>query len=209
MALEPQTMERELNILFGALCDGIRQEVRFRRLAQLTNGQDFSLSQEREPGVQFALALHLRSVGFLVQVESWIAHGSLMRRPDFRVWLPASEKYLYLELKTYGWGRDWSYQYSTMEKSVQEDMDKLKIDGDSGNLPNGLIVVGLSQPSEQRVKHLDQAYEDLSHLIISGYPYEKIGVKKVDLSGMDPRTSYAMVGLWGRTPATNNGVETA
>ena len=78
-------------------------------------------------------------------------------------------------------------------------MDKLKREGDSGNLPNGLIVVGFSQPHEGRVRtHLDAAYEDLSELITSGYPYERIGLQQVDLRGMDASTSYAMVGLWVR-----------
>ena len=197
MAAKPPTIKLELAILFGALCDGIRQEVRARSLAQLVSGQNVSLSQEREAGIQSALALHLRSVGFLVQIESWIAHGSLMRRPDFRVWLPASQEYLYLELKIYGWGKGWSYSYSSVEKLVREDMDKLKNEGVARNLPNGLIVVGFSQPDEGRVrKHLHVAYEDLSQLITSGYPYERIGLQKVELSGMDASTSYAMVGLW-------------
>ena len=198
---ETKTMERELHILFGALCDGVRQEVRARSLTPLNTDEDFSLSLEREPGVQSAVALQLRSVGFLVQIESWLPDGDQRRRPDLRVWLPSSTKYLYLELKTYGWGEGPSYYYSTTWDSVQADMGKLKSEGDSGHLPNGLVVVGFSKPHEQRSRMtLSQAYDDLSQRITSRYPYQKIGVQEVDLQGMDQRTSYAMIGLWVRMP---------
>ena len=60
-----QLLKEELHILFDTLCDGLRQEVRQRRLAKLVTGQDFSIPyNEREIGIASCLALHLRSVGF-------------------------------------------------------------------------------------------------------------------------------------------------
>ena len=72
MSSSTATLDEELQILFGALCDGLRQEVRTRQLAHLASGEGVSLTEDREAGISSVLAFHLRSVGFLVQVESYI-----------------------------------------------------------------------------------------------------------------------------------------
>ncbi|TET87152.1 MAG: hypothetical protein E3J34_02510, partial [Dehalococcoidia bacterium] len=74
-----ERMKRELQILFHALCDGLRQEVRQRSLAHLVTGEDFSLTREREAGVASSLASHLRLVGFAVQLEAYFPSGPQMR----------------------------------------------------------------------------------------------------------------------------------
>ena len=200
-------MDKELQILFGALCDGLRQEVRARWIANLVISKkrvplSTSLTEGREQELAAALASHLRSVGFFVQTESYFATLPANRRPDFRIWLPVNEKYLYLELKPYGWGDNYSYDYSTVVAGTNGDMDKLKADGDAGNLPNGMMVVGFSKTNEKRMKMtLFAAYEQLSKDIARAYStYQPIepGPKKVDLQGMDDTTAYAMVGLWVR-----------
>ena len=66
-------MKQELQIVFDTLCDGLRQEVRQRSLAHLATGWDFSITNEREVGLASLLALHLRSLGFAVQLDAYIA----------------------------------------------------------------------------------------------------------------------------------------
>jgi len=146
-----------------------------------------------------ALARQLRSVGFFVQTESYFADikdGRL--RPDYRIWLPASGKYLYLELKTYGWGDSKfspSYYYKTTENAIQSDVGKLK----GRDLPNGSVVVGFSKPDEGRQKMcLSKAFQDLSGKIFTPSGYHEIGVNRIELLGMDAGAGYAMVGLWVR-----------
>ncbi len=186
-------MKRELQILFCALCDGLRQEVRQRCLAYLATGQDFSLTNEREAGMASSLALHLRLIGFVVQLESYFASGSPMRRPDFRIWLPATKEYIYLELKTVAWG---NYPYSF--QGAIDDIEKLNDDTDPQNQQNGLIALGFSRNLEKRPGQLMQGFRKLSQNITSVYPYEEIGLERINLQGMDERSSYAVIGLWFR-----------
>jgi len=187
--------KRELQLLFYALCDGLRQEVRHRSLAYLVTGEDFSIIDEREIGVASALASHLRSIGFVVQLESYFVGGHYKRRPDFRIWLPASGQYIYLELKTTAWGnigRQYYYQHALNE------IQKLDADFSRQSKPNGLIALGFSKNPEKQQDWLVAGFKGLSKKIISKYPYAEIGIEKIDLQGMDSSSSYAMVGLWFR-----------
>ena len=186
-------MKRELQILFCSLCDGLRQEVRQRCLAYLATGQDFSLTNEREAGMASSLALHLRLIGFVVQLESYFASGSPMRRPDFRIWLPATKEYIYLELKTVAWG-NYPYYF----QGAIDDIEKLNDDTDPQNQQNGLIALGFSRNLEKRQGQLMQGFRKLSQNITSVYPYEEIGLERINLQGMDERSSYAVIGLWFR-----------
>ncbi len=203
MATSTTTLDDELQRLFGAMCDGLRQEVKVRhqQAALVPDPENVSMAAEREAGVASLLAYYLREKGFFTQVEAYLLK-STSRRPDFRIWLPESKEYLYLELKPYGWGDYCSYYYATVWAGIKVDMDKLKRDGDKGELPNGMVVVGFGKNDEHRVKMpLRQAYQELPRSIISGYGeygYECIDVQKVDLKSMDARTPYAMVGLWVR-----------
>ena len=188
-------IKKELNILFHALCDGLRQEVRQRSLAHLVTKEDFSLTSEREAGVASSLVSHLRLVGFAVQLEAYFPSGSQMRRPDFCIWLPASKQFIYLELKTTAWGNDAQYYY----QGAINDIKKLNDDTDPQNQRNGLIALGFSESEERQLGRLWEGFKKLSHDITNVYPYyEEIGLKHVDLQGMDERSSYAMIGLWFR-----------
>ena len=189
-------MKEELQLLFHALCDGLRQEVRQRRLAQLVTGQDFSLTNEREIGVASSLAFYLRSVGFAVQLDAYFADGDPKRRPDYGIWLPASRKYVYFEMKQTAWGRGWQYYFS---KAI-EDIKKLSKETDTRNQLNGLIALGFSRGSEGIEGQLWDRFKKLSQDITNNYPYEEIGLECVDFQGMDEKSSYAVIGSWFRKP---------
>ena len=197
--LKGKTKE-ELQILFRALCDGLRQEVLQRRLSHLVTGQDFSITGEREPGITSLLALHLRQVGFVVQVEAYFADRDPRRRPDFGIWLPTSKEYIYLELKQTAWGNDEPYYYAGAIK----DIKKLDGETDQRNQRNGLIVLGFSYNPEELRGRLWAGFNKLSQDITSAYPYENIGLECVDFQGMDERSSYAVIGLWFRKPGKGN-----
>ncbi len=192
-----ELMKEELQILFYTICDGLRQEVRQRKLSQLVSEQDvstkqdFSLTCEREIGIASSLALHLRSVGFATQLDAYFPGGSARRRPDFGIYLPASKNYIYLELKQTAWGRDSQYYY----QGAIHDIEKLHEDKDPLNQQNGLVALGFSNPDE-KPDQLVKGFEKLSKDIINNYPYEKIGLECIDLQDMDKHISYAMVGLW-------------
>ena len=186
-------IKKELNILFHALCDGLRQEVRQRSLAHLVTKEDFSLTSEREAGVASSLVSHLRLVGFAVQLEAYFPSGSQMRRPDFCIWLPASKQFIYLELKQIAWGDDGrQYDYAR----AINDIKKLKNDP----TPNGLIALGFNKINEQQNQLIDGVEKSLAQRIASGYSlYEKIGLEHINLEGMSERCTYAVIGLWIRT----------
>ncbi len=206
-------MRLELQILFDTLCDGLRQEVRQRSLAHLVTGWDFSITNEREAGIASLLALHLRSLGFAVQLEAYIEGKNPRRCPDFGIWLPANKKYIYLELKQTAWG-SYSRQYSYAD--AIDDMEKLNNkDIYPQHQGNGLIAIGFSKRGfELRRPHrLWNGFKKLSQRITTDYPdYEEIGLKCVDLKSMDEQTSYAVIGLWFRkfsatTPAPARATE--
>ena len=195
MGVTEAPLKRELQILFNALCDGLRQEVRQRYLASMATNQDFSMTKEREAGVASSLASQLRLLGFGVQIDAYFPGGPSTRRPDFGIWLPASKKYIYLELKTTAWGADYQYYY----QGAIEDIKKLYEDTNVQNQLNGLIALGFSKP-EERPEQLLVGFKKLSKNITENFPYEKIGVQRIDLQDMDKRTSYAVIGLWFRKP---------
>jgi len=193
-------MKRELQILFHALCDGLRQEVRQRSLANLITDKYFSLTNEREVGIASILASHLRSVGFIVQLDAYFVGEDKKLRPDFGIFLPASKKYIYLELKLTAWGDGFSYSYD----GAINDIKKLNRLTHPDDQLNGLIALGLSRFKEMRVKLTDRANE-LSQKITDGYPYEKIGLEEISLENIDRKSSYALIGLWFRKH--NKGTE--
>lgn len=188
-------MREELKILFLTICDGLRYELRQRRLARLVNGRNFSIIEEREIGLASILALHLRLVGFAVQLDAYF-YGNSQRRPDFGIWLPASGEYIYLELKQTAWG-DYSKQYYYAD--AIEDIKKLNGEDDSGNQRNGLIAIGFSDPKKRKELLSEGFSKYLSERIARDFPqYEEIGLDSVDFEGFDDKSSYAMIGLWFR-----------
>jgi hypothetical protein len=186
-------MRKELQLLFYTICDGLRQEVRQRSLTHLATGQDFSIVGEREIGLASLLALHLRSVGFMVQLDAYF-YGNPKLRPDFGIWLPASEEYIYLELKQTAWGTGYQYSY----QGAINDIEKLNRQTNSLDQRNGLIAVGFSKP-EERTDQLLKGFRGLSERITRDFPhYEEIGLECVDFQEMDIKSSHAVVGLWFR-----------
>lgn len=208
-----EKMRQEVQILFDTLCDGLRQEVRQRSLANLATGWDFSITNEREIGIASLLALHLRSLGFAVQLDSYIAGKDPRRRPDLGIWLPASNKYIYLEIKQTAWG---NYSKGYYFAGAIMDMEKLNNkDIYPQHQGNGLIAIGFASLKfeNRRPNRLWDGFKKLSQRITTDYPdYEEIGLKRIDLRGMDEQTSHAVIGLWFRkvsaiTPAPARATE--
>ena len=194
-------MRKELQLLFYTLCDGLRQEVRQRSLTHLAIGWNISIVEEREVGLASLLALHLRSVGFMVQLDAYF-YGKPERRPDFGIWLPASKEYIYLELKQTAWG-DYSSQYY-YAKAI-EDLKKLDAEIDPRNQRNGLIAVGFSDPKKRSELLLENSKKFLSERIAREYPhYEQIGLEQVNFQEMDTKAPSAVIGLWFRKEWSNN-----
>lgn len=191
-----EKMREELQLLFDTLCDGLRQEVRQRKHTHLVTGKDFSIVNEREIGIASLLALHLRSVGFAVQLDAYFADGDPKRRPDFGIWLPGTREYIYLELKQTAWGNLGEQYYYA--KAI-EDIKKLNCETDSRNQRNGLIALGFSHNPEELGSRLWEGFQKLSQNITSICPYyEEIGIECVDFKKMDKQSSYAVIGLWFR-----------
>lgn len=186
---------RELNILFGAICDGLRQEVRYRCLAQLiAPKEDMSLSEEREAQLVASLAYHIRMVGFIVQIESYFYEQPAKRRPDLAILLPVTQKYLFLEVKNFG-------PYSGYDSAI-EDIEKLESITAPQDKRNGLIALGFRYPTKYR-EGFEEKYRDLSAMITKDHPYREIGIRKIDLEDMDEKAVYAMIGLWVRKHSTD------
>lgn len=184
------TYKKELDILFGAICDGLRQEVRYRQLAQLiAPKEEMSLSEEREAQLVASLAYHIRMVGFTVQIESYFYDQPASRRPDLAILLPATHKYLFLEVKSFG-------PYSGYDRAI-EDIEKLESIASPKDKRNGLIALGFRYPTKYR-EGSEEKYKYLSTMITKNHPYREIGMKKLDLEDMDERAVYAMIGLWVR-----------
>lgn len=66
-----KTVKSELEILLDTLSDGLKQEVRQRKLMNLVTGKDFSILNEREIGMGSIMALYLRLLGFSVQLDAY------------------------------------------------------------------------------------------------------------------------------------------
>ncbi len=188
---------QSFQLLFYTLCDGLRLEVWHRKLTELVARDDFfSITNEREIGLASLLALHLRSVGFRVQLDAYF-NGKPERRPDFGIWLPASKEYIYLELKQTAWG-DYSNQYY-YAKAI-EDIEKLDGEKDPLNQRNGLITVGFSDPKKRSELLLENSKKFLSEKIARDFPiYEQIGLEQIDFQEMDKKASDSVLGLWFRT----------
>ena len=199
MGLEEIKEDEELKILFYALCDGLRQEVGQRRLVKLMSGEDLSLEHEREQGVASALASRLHALGFIVQVESYYAGDNKKLRPDYCIWLPATKKYVYLELKLVAWGDAWRQYYF---QPVKDDLEKIKNieKSDKGNeLGNGVVAIGFSKKSEEWKGRLWKDFQKLSEDISRDYYlYKQKGLECINLRELDEQSSYAVVGLWLR-----------
>lgn len=184
------SINTELSIIFGAICDGLRQEVRYRQLAQLIAPKEaMSLTEEREAQLVASIAYHIRMIGFPVQVDSYFYDESPKRRPDLSILMPASGKYLFLEVKRVD-------PYGGFQEAI-EDIRKLDTVSTARDKRNGLVAIGFRDPTGPK-ERFQSKYTKLSTSITSNYPYPEIGVNRIDLDDMDKNAVYAMVGLWIR-----------
>ena len=188
--------DRELNILFGAICDGVRQEVRYRHLQQiLSPTDDMRLTEERERGLISALAFYIRNSGFMVHVESyWCDEDegvSSADTPDIAVRLPKTGNYLFLETKPINPGD------SAIDKA-KIDLDKLTRPINSYNKRNGFLAIGFAKSTTQHARFKEK-YNELSEYITTNYRFRQFKMISVDLKNVgDSDLEYAMVGLWLR-----------
>lgn len=130
----------EIRRLFEVAQDALKKEAitRERLFSQAGGKYKFSMDEEREIGTAAMLACHLREAGFFARLDWYFSESIPARRPDLAVWLPSSNRLLYLELKRVGQG--WSY------KGLQDDLKKLeKVSGTTGDTLNGLLVVGFAK----------------------------------------------------------------
>ena len=131
--------EKELKIVFGTVCDGFRQEVRYRQLKMLqlpTEKENFDLSYEHERAIVSILAFYIRTAGFLVRPEHyWCDKDEKLKRktPDLAIWLPRTMTDFFLEVK----------RIDSPVKYVSSDLDKLS-KAQTSNKYNGLLVFGFA-----------------------------------------------------------------
>lgn len=182
--------DNELDIILNGICDGLRQEVRCRYLAQLVSPlEDLSLASEREAQLISSISYHLRILGFTVHTEGYFYYQPTQRRPDLCVLLPVTSKYLFLEVKPV-------HPFTGIWSAI-EDIEKLETIKEPDDKRNGLIALGFRNPIKTYDRY-PQKYRDLPQEITSNHPYREIGIKQVPLDGMDKYAIYAMVGLWVR-----------
>ena len=135
--------KKQLSVLFGAICDGLRLEVRHRQLAQLiTPREEMSLSEEREAQLVASLAYHIRMIGFTPQIESYFYDQPTSRRPDLTILLPVTRKYIFLEVKKF---QPWSPYDGPMD-----DIEKLEGITHPKDKRNGLVALGFRYPTKNR-----------------------------------------------------------
>lgn len=185
----------EVNILFEAICDGVRQEVRYRYLQELLAPKDdMRLTEERERGLISSLAFYIRTSGFMVHVEHyWYADDNISNAeiPDLAIRLPRIGKYLFLEAKPINPG------YSAID-IAREDLEKLSRPTNPNNKRNGFIAIGFAK-SNTRHETFKNKYNELSKYITTNYQFREFRLESVELENVgDPELKYAIVGLWLR-----------
>jgi len=209
MAPSAEIIDKELQILFGALCDGLCQEERTRQLNSLVSGIYVPLMSYTEPSLTAALSSHLRIVGFPVQTEFSFAHDAALRavvsnhklHPDFRIWLPASKRYVYLELKVIDWAKGQrSFASIKGPQGALSDFEKLSKENSSELALNGVAVVGFRATRESGYPRLEEKFCSLADRVRRIYPaYEQIGYERFNVRGIEKRSPpYIVVGLWVR-----------
>jgi hypothetical protein len=134
---------KELNIIFDALHDGLRQETRRFVLAQILAGEKemICIAEEREAHLQYFAAQCLREAGYWVQVGSYFYSEEKPNKcPDLAVWLPKAKEYLFLEVKVVA----PNYGYSAALKDIEK---RSHVKG-LWNKRNGLIAIGFKKAKE-------------------------------------------------------------
>lgn len=185
--------QEELLILFETICDGVRQEVRYRYLQNLlAPDDDMRLTEERERGLISSLSFYIRNAGFMVHVEHyWYEDNAISsaETPDLAIRLPLRERYLFLEVKSINPG-------CSAITLAQPDLDKLSKATYSKNKRNGFLAIGFAKDNTRK-EIFNNKYDELSNYITSNYRFNKFKLKPVDLRDVgDPELEYALVGLW-------------
>lgn len=187
--------QEELRILFEAICDGVRQEVRYRYLQKLlAPDDDMRLTEERERGLISSLAFYIRNAGFMVHVEHyWYEDNAISNAetPDLAIRLPLRKKYIFLEAKPINPG------YSAIDLA-KPDLDKLSKPTNPKNKRNGFLAIGFAF-NNTRQENFKNKYDELSNYITTNYRFNEFGLESVDLKDVgDSELEYALVGLWLR-----------
>lgn len=192
---ERQLYEKQLKIIFGVICDGFRQEVRYRQLKMLQfpdEEEQFCLNTERERGIVSVLAFYIRTAGYFVRTENYLDEGDAHRTPDLLIWLPvAVTTDFILEVKPIG----------SREQLIKDDLDKLlRPKEDENDSFNGLLIFGFAKTKDEREK-LRNKYQNISKKISewSAKQFGNIGLKTVSFTDIDDSVlKSAIIGLWYR-----------
>jgi hypothetical protein len=200
--------EKELKIIFRAICDGFIQEVQLRKsMIRKYPGEgekNFPLIFEKERGISSILAFYLRKAGFFVRVENWFNDRDeelKNRTPDLVIWLPKKETDFFLEIKPI----QLKDSRKVVLQKINYDLKKLsKAENKHGyNYYSGFLAFGFAEIDEQQ-KELQRNYEGWSRYI-EGYKekghkeniFRKLGkIETVSLE--DLKLKSVIVGFWYR-----------
>lgn len=178
--------EKELKIILGAICDGIRQEVRFRQRMMLQFPREkanFCLRAERERGMVSIMAFYIRTTGFLVHVENYLDKGDARITPDLAIWLPKKQTDFLLEVKP----------IDSRKKDIGRDVEKLS-KREGNDRYNGMLIYGFEDKGKE-YEGLQYKYDKISKLFHD--KFGEIGPVHVSLGDIDgSELKSAMVGLW-------------
>ena len=183
--------EKELKIILGTICDGFRQEVRYRQLKILqlpTEKENFDLSYEHERAIVSILAFYIRTVGFLVRPEHyWCDNDEQLKRktPDLAIWLPKTMTDFFLEVK----------RIDSAVKYISSDLDKL-LKAQTYNKYNGFLVFGFAKTNDEHEK-IQNKYQNISELFDKKFC--NVGLETVSFMDIDDSDlKSAIIGLWYR-----------
>jgi hypothetical protein len=195
--------EKQLKVIFGAICDGFRQEVQLRKsmIRQFPGEEEknFPLIFEKERGISSILAFYLRRAGFFVRVENWFNDGDKElknKTPDLAIWLPKEKTDFFLEIKPI---RLKDSRKVVLQK-INYDLKKLSTAKNKHeyNYYSGFLAFGFAETNEQQ-KELQRKYEGWSRYI-EGYKeniFRKLGkIEPVSLE--DLKLKSVIVGFWYR-----------
>jgi hypothetical protein len=199
--------EKQLKIIFRAICDGFRQEVQLRKsMIRQFPGEEknFPLIFEKERGISSILAFYVRRAGFFVRVENWFNYGDKElknKTPDLVIWLPKKKTDFFLEIKPI----QLKDSRKVVLQKINYDLKKLsKAKNKHGyNYYSGFLAFAFAETDEQQ-KELQRKYEGWSRYI-EGYKekgykenvFRKLGkIETVSLE--DLKFKSVIVGFWYR-----------
>jgi hypothetical protein len=207
--VEKQTYEEELKIMFGAICDGFRQEVRHRQLMvyqfPTEENDNFPLNFEKERGIVNVMAFHVRTVGFLVRMENWWCTGDEKlknKTPDLDIWLPNIGTDFFLEVKRI----DTGISLKAAKNKIKRDLDKLLKAEKEEDRYSGILTFGFAETKEQEKELLDK-YSKISNYIekYENNSFRKMMLKPVSLENTcQTKLKCVIIGLWYRPKGVAN-----